>query len=295
MVPVDNAVGVRWKYISLLHDEFIYGGFLTSLGSPIMIVCAAMMLNAPVSVPLLAISYMVPLIVYCLNYYEELENDRTTNPERYALASRKASRYPQLIVLYVAFLVILIVLFSGPALAVFAMALLLGGVFYTLFFKGVTKKVPGFKNLYTSFIWACDGAFFLAAYDPGYMSIACFFVFLFMLVKSLVNTIFFDIKDVEADKKEGLRTIPAVLGKDKALSFLQALNLAAYVPLLAGTLIVALPAFTLSLTALFFYTHAYLRRAERPSGTEIRHMSYTLAEAEIILWPILLAAGRALA
>ncbi len=295
MMLVDGAtrvVSISWRFIATLQDELIYGGFLTSLGSPILVVCTALMLNASPGLPLLAVAYLMPLVVYSFNFFAELEKDHTTNPERSRLAFQKARIYPLMIVLYV-LLMGAVLLYTSLTLAIFTAALVYGGILYSLVFKGLTKKIPGFKNAYTSLIWACDGAFFLAFYDPAYVSPACIFIFFFIFIKSLVNTIFFDIKDVEADRAEGLKTIPAVLGKDKALPLLRALNPSAFAPLLAGFLAGMLPAFSLSLLALFPYTRWYLKKAEWSGSTEIRRMSYTLAEAEIILWPALLAVGRA--
>ncbi len=297
MVLVDGAtrvVSVSWKFIGILQNEFIYGGYLTSLGSPALVVCTAMMLNALPGMPLLAVAYLIPLVVYSFNIYIEHEKDRAANPERSWLAARKARVYPLMIMLF-ALLMGAALLHTSLSLALFTSALVLAGILYTLVFKGLTKKIPGFKSAYTSLIWACDGAFFLAFYDPAYASPACAFIFVFILVKSLINTAFFDIKDVETDKAEGLKTVPAVLGKDKALRLLRVLNPIAFVPLPAGVLSGALPAFSLSLLALLPYTHWYLKKAEGSGSVEIRRMSYTMAEAEVILWPVLLAAGRALA
>ncbi len=297
MDSATRVVSVSWKYIAILQNEFIYGGYLTSLGSPILVLCAAMLLNTwqglamPGMAAILGIAYLIPLVVYSFNFYMEQEKDHVTNPERARLAARKAVAYPLMIVLY-GLLMGAALLYTNLSLAVFTAALVLSGILYTPVFKSMTRRIPGFKSVYTSLIWACDGAFLLPFYDPAYLRPAIIFIFLFMFVKSLINTAFFDLKDVEADKAEGLKTIPAVLGKDKALRLLRALNLIAFIPLLAGVFTGALPAFALALLALFAYTRTYLKKAERSGGTELRHMSYTLAEAEIILWPLLLAAGH---
>jgi len=285
MVPVGSTatiVNQSWKYIAILQNEFIYGGHLTSLGSPILVVCAAMLLNVGVDVPVLAITYLIPLIVYSLNYYSELERDTETNPERTALINKKAKVYPFIIGAYVLVLMALIVLYANMMLVVFIAALILSGILYTFLFKDLTRIVPGFKNVYTSLIWASDGAFFLAFYYSAGVSLAYVIIFLFMFIKSLMNVIFFDLKDMDADKWRGLRTIPVILGKDKTFMLLYTLNILAFVPLLVGVVTGEIPVFALSLLALFAYTSMYLKKAKGLEVHEIRLASYTFAEAEII-------------
>jgi 4-hydroxybenzoate polyprenyltransferase len=254
-----------------------------------------MLLNVSVSLPILLIAYLIPLIVYSLNYYGELEKDADTNPERVALVSRKGKSYPIFIGLYVLTLMVLVYLYANISLIAFIVLLALSGLLYTVVFKNFTKKVPGLKNVYTSFVWAAGGTFFLVSYYSASISLAHLFIFIFMFTKSLVNVIFFDLKDMDADNRRGLRTIPVALGTEKTFMLLHTLNILAFVPLLVGVVAGEMPVFALSLLALYAYTSMYLRRAKGLEAREIRLASYTFAEAEIILWPVLLAAGRAVA
>ncbi len=298
MVPVDGAVTVvnrTRKYFGLLQNEFIYGGHLTSLGSPILVVCSAILLSFNINLPLLLMAYLIPLIVYSLNYYGEREKDLDTNPERAALVSRRGKSYLFAIGLYALTLTILVLAYANIGLMAFIVALALGGLLYTVVFKDFTKKVPGLKNVYTSLVWAAGGAFFLTAYYSAGISLSCLFVFAFMFTKSLLNVIFFDLKDMEADYRRGLKTIPVVLGKDGAFLSLHLLNALASASVIAGVLVGALPVFALSLLALYAYTFVYLRKAKVLEAREVRLASYTFAEAEIMLWPVLLIVGRAVA
>jgi 4-hydroxybenzoate polyprenyltransferase len=115
-----------------------------------------------------------------------------------------------------------------------------------------------------------------------------------MGIKSLLNVIFFDIKDIESDGKKGLKTIPIKFGKEKTLELLQILNVISFIPLVIGVAVRALPVFTLALLSLYFYTFYYLKKAEELERKDIRFVSYALCEAEIILWPLLILAGSIL-
>jgi 4-hydroxybenzoate polyprenyltransferase len=304
MVPVGSAVRVVNRsakyidissmYIGAIKDEFVYGGHLTALGSPILIICSAMLLNISLDLPILLIAYLIPLIVYSLDYYAANGDDAKTNPERALLISKKRSLNHFFIACYTLALILLLTLYGNISLIAFIIALSLCSIIYTVMMKDLTKKITGFKNIYTSFIWALGGTLFLPFYYSIKPGIAYVFIFLFMGVKSLSNVIFFDIKDIESDGKKDLKTIPIKFGKKKTLELLQVLNVLSFIPLVIGVAIGALPVFALALLALYFYTFTYLKKAEELEREDIRFASYALCEAEIILWPLLILAGSIL-
>jgi 4-hydroxybenzoate polyprenyltransferase len=49
-------------------------------------------------------------------------------------------------------------------------------------------------------------------------------IFYLFFTKSLINSILFDIRDIEGDRKSNIRTIPIFLGKDKTKKLLLILN-----------------------------------------------------------------------
>ncbi len=297
MVPMDSVVNGSYgyrKYLSSWWSEFIYGGYLTSLGSPILIICTGIILNVSLNIQILLIAYLMPLIAYRINYYMELEKDTETNIERATLINSKRRSYPFIIGFYIIALILMLLIFANLNLIFFIVILSVSSILYTIIFKDFTKKIPCIKNVYTSFIWAFGGAFFLVFYYTINVSMAYLFIFLFIFIKSLVNVVFFDIKDIKADRERALKTAPVILGKDNTIQVLQILNVIAFVPLLVGVVIGSLPMFTLSLLVLSVYTFAYLKKARGLGNYELRNAAYTFAEAEIMLWPIILLAGKVL-
>jgi len=105
---------------------------------------------------------------------------------------------------------------------------------------------------------------------------------------------FFDIKDIESDGARGLKTLPVLLGREKTYKFLNALNIFSFIPLVAGVYLGIIPVFGLSLLGFYFYDLYYLRKAKFADGQSLRKISYTLADAEFILWPLVLLLGRTL-
>jgi len=114
-------------------------------------------------------------------------------------------------------------------------------------------------------------------------------LFLFLFMRSLGNVVFFDLKDVPSDRAEGLATLPVLLGRERTFALLHILNVVSFLPLAAGALAGMLPPYALTLVAIGFFTFYYLGQAR---GRPHDYLSYLPADAETLLWPvILLVAG----
>lgn len=295
---VNNKLyGLFLPYIALLRNiknEFIYGGYLTSLGCPAFVLSVAILLNSTIDLPVLLISYLTPLIVYSFNYYGELEKDMASNPERAVHLSKKVRLYPLILGIYVLLLALLLVFFANYIMMTFVLILLFCGIFYTILFKDLTKQVPGFKGVYIASVWALAGAFFFNFHYSLSWDFFSVLMFLFIFLRGIINVTFFDIKDLASDSAQGLKTLPVILGREKTLTFLHVLNIFAFVPLLAGVYFGLVPVFALALVVFYFYDYYYLRKAAVINSKSLRMISYTLADAEFILWPLVLIIGKAL-
>jgi 4-hydroxybenzoate polyprenyltransferase len=290
----DGFVDRYSKYIELLKNEFVYGGYLTSLGCPAFVLCVSILLNTAIDLPVLLIAYLTPLIIYSYNYYGELENDVATNPERAVHLRKKVSLYPCIIGSYLALLALLLYLYASYIMIIFVLILVFCGIFYTVILKDITKVIPGFKGVYIAFVWALAGTFFFNIHYAISFNLFHILVFLFIFLKGMVNVTFFDIKDIEGDREQGLKTLPVILGKERTLKYLHLLNALAFIPLFIGIFLGEIPVYALSLTVLFFYDYYYLKKADTMSSKKLRMISYTMADAEFILWPVLLMIASAL-
>lgn len=285
----------RFLYLlCLLKNEFIFGGYLTSLGCPAFVLSVSLLLNTDIDWPILLISYLIPLIVYSYNYYEELEKDMATNPERASHLSKKVKLYPVLFGLYMSLLLLLLLLFANYVFTIFVLILLSCGILYTIVFKDLTKQIPGFKGVYIAAVWALAGAFLFNFHYSIRWGIFSVLIFLFIFLRGIINVTFFDIKDIESDMARGLKTLPVLLGRETTLRFLNALNVFSFIPLLIGVYLGIIPEFGLSLLIFYFYDLYYLRKARIVNEKSLRMISYTLADAEFIIWPLVLLIARAL-
>jgi 4-hydroxybenzoate polyprenyltransferase len=295
---VNNKLyGLFAAYLAMLQNiksEFIYGGYLTSLGCPAFVLSVAILLNSTIDWPVLLIAYLTPLIVYSFNYYGELQKDMATNPERAIHLSKKARLYPLILGAYVLLLAVLLILFANYIMMTFVLILLFCGIFYTILFKDLTRQLPGFKGIYIASVWALAGAFFFNFHYSLSWDIFSVLMFLFIFLRGIINVTFFDIKDIESDGARGLKTLPVMLGRERTLKFLHILNIFAFIPLFVGIYAGIIPAFALTLIVFYFYDFYYLKKADVANPKGLRMISYTLADAEFILWPIVLIIGKVL-
>ncbi len=113
-------------------------------------------------------------------------------------------------------------------------------------------------------------------------------VFIFINLKGMVNAIFFNLKNHVTDGKEGLKTLPVLMGKINAIRLLHLINFIAFLPIILGVYYKIIPTLTLSLLLFFFYSFYYLRKAQNTSNNDIYVRLGSIADFEFIFWPVVL-------
>lgn len=87
------------------------------------------------------------------------------------------------------------------------------------------KDLPFIKNFIVAITWAL-GTALLPAMHSNYVSVitmAC--VFYFMLIKTFIDTVLYDIRDVKGDRESGVKTIPVLIGPRKTIAILLLLEI----------------------------------------------------------------------
>jgi 4-hydroxybenzoate polyprenyltransferase len=280
------------KKIVTLETEFMYGGYLDALAAPLMAISVWTLMGKAMDWRMLLMGYLMTLIIYEYDYYREHPGDSISNPERSYLIKKRAGIYPAALALEAGLLLALLVAYGNMAILVFGLIIAGGGAAYTLALKGVTGIIPGFKNIYTALIWAMAAVSIPALQYSTGLTLFGVLAFSFIFLKCLVNIVFFDIKDIVSDGRRGLKTIPVLLGIKKTILLLHGLNVLTVIPILIGVYLGVMPVFALAWLVLPFYVAYYLFRGGR-SEVNIRHVSYSLADTEFLLWPILLILGKA--
>jgi 4-hydroxybenzoate polyprenyltransferase len=275
-------------YFNLILKEIIHGGYLTALGAPALVLTTSIITKSDINLPLLVISYLIPLIVYSYDYMSDLDKDIESNSDRYEHLHKKKKYYPLVMVFYIMVLVTLLIIFSNYKLVLFIILISFGGFLYATVLKGLTKQIPIFKNIYTVLTWSLGGTLFVPLQFSLTLSLPFIIVFLFINMKGMINAIFFDLKDSLTDSREGLKTLPVILGNKNAIKLLHCLNFASFIPLIIAVILKIVPMITISLILFFFYSFYYLNKAQKSIDDDIWVKLGSIADFEFIFWPIVL-------
>ncbi|MEM2566857.1 MAG: UbiA family prenyltransferase [Candidatus Bathyarchaeia archaeon] len=193
-------------------------GFISALVCPSAVFLSSTVLRLPLSWDYLLITYLGTHAVLLYNRYEEIERDLLTNPTRSEYIKRHFRVLPIIIALLF-LLALLIPLLQGRILgASYALLLLFLGLMYPKFFKKHVRLIA-FKDAYAAFL--LSSVVILAPVYYSYpITPAFLLLFLFIFLRFFVNTSFFDVKDVESDRREGILTLSAALGIEKTVKVL---------------------------------------------------------------------------
>jgi len=86
------------------------------------------------------------------------------------------------------------------------------------------KDITGVKNITIALSWSAGTTFLPVIYLSEKRFLLIIMVFYFFFLKSCINSIIFDVRDIEGDRRNNIRTIPVLLGKDKTRKLLLILN-----------------------------------------------------------------------
>jgi 4-hydroxybenzoate polyprenyltransferase len=275
-------------------NEFVYGGHLLSLGASTIVLTVILLLELEINIIILIIPYLISQVIYSYNHFRELKYDIESNPERSKFIKRRKRLTALQPLMYSIILVLITLLFSNSKTSLFTFFFVLGGIAYTDIFKDIAAKhIVSFKNLYTSFFWGAIIFLILPFYNINASSFFIYFFF-FTFYRWIINTVFFDIKDITSDKKRGLKTIPVFFGKKKTIFFLFIVNILTLVPLIFGIYDGEIDKSALILVFLSFYSFYYLSKGLFIDGKSLRILSYIVVDGEYLFWPILVFIGRTL-
>ena len=270
---------------------------MLALGTASAAAASAILMGEVVTPVLLVMAYLFSYGAYMMNRSAEIDQDLTSHPERTALMSGRRRYLPLIsagcfLVGYVLAITVNLVFFGALLVP------LLLSVAYSVGSKrlvgviGVSKLKDKLlvKNLVVSFGWSLIpllvGLYYLKFVVPlGVVSLLIF-------LRGMASTLFFDIRDVEGDRGQGIRTVPVVYGAGTTFSLVTILNLVSVAYLAGAAALSLLPPFALVLAVLPVYSLAYSYFARRP-GADMGFICDNIADAEDLLWGPLVYIGAA--
>jgi 4-hydroxybenzoate polyprenyltransferase len=277
-----------------IYDELIYGGHLLSLGTASIAGSAAVIMGMTPTVPLLLMAYLFSNAAYTVNRASEAEQDEVSHPARTEWLRSRRRYLPAIAGAY-------FVLGYGLALlrnTYFFLALLVPLALSILYSVGSgpmqkltgarrLKDGLGVKNVAIALGWSLIpflvGLYYLSV--PIALLLLCPFIFM----RLLVNTIFFDARDVKADALYGTRTIPSVLGEKVANRVMSLVDVACFVYVVVICAFGIFPSYSLTLAVFPLYSFTYRYLAKRTDQNVIRDL---VADGEYLLWMPVILVGK---
>ncbi len=284
--------------ISWAANEFVYGGHMLAVGTASMAASFALVLGVIPTPLLLLMAYLFSYGAYTINRSSEIEQDALSNPTR---TRRLAARRKYLPAIATACFAV------GYALAatvnsIFLVALLIPLLLALVYSVGSKRLIRYLgvkrlkekllvKNLVVAFGWSLIPLLVALYYLDLTFAVVTFGAVVFL--RLLTNTMIFDARDVEGDRKFGVRTIPVVFGIAPAFRLMLVVDVAMVAYLVLAISAGLLPAYTATMVVLPIYSYFYRYLARRPRAN-LGRICDIVADGEYLLWGPILYLGRIL-
>ena len=186
-----------------------------SISGVLMLYLSFLLFGVALKPILLCAMFLVVYSVYSLNRLTDQEEDAVNAPERSIFV--KGNERFLLAAAAVSYIVALVLgWLESPFAALILLFPIISGIAYSKnIFSAVgiprLKDIFLVKSLIVASSWAVCAAFLPVLYLSGNF-IKLGFIFPFFFIKMFINTVLFDVRDVEGDALNGVRTIPVVIG-----------------------------------------------------------------------------------
>ena len=282
-------------FASAVYKELVYGGHLLALGTSSMAATAAWVMGKNPSWDLLLMAYLFSFGAYTINRISDFKQDAISHPERTAYLKNRMGWL------------------KGAVAACFGLGYVLAFLRNVVFFTGLllplmlavaysvgSERVKGrigvsrlkeatlVKNVTVSFGWSLVP--FLVGLYYLQLPAALFALAPFIFLRLMVNTIFFDQRDVEADSSFGVKTLPVKLGMRASTRVMDVLDLASAVYMAVAVAAGVMPLFASGLLVFVPYSFAY--RFYAGSGKHRDSLRDFVADGEYVLWGVVAGIGH---
>ena len=279
------------KNIKNIWNEFVYGGHLLALGDAIAMYVIGVILGIPVTWHFLIIIYLCVFSSNLFNRSDEANHDKLTNPVRVKVMKKYMDNiYP---ITSIALLIVIgfILHFRGAEVLLLAVFIFLISLLYTMIFKKMTMYIIGFKSIVAATFYSMM-VLLLVFYHNFPINMAVILMFIFYYVRIFISNAACDIKDIESDKKRGLRTIYIAFGERKGTWFLNIINILSGLMIAWGVYANLLPTFSLALLVTIPYAIYYFYLNSKTNCKEF--YTNAVVDGEFLFWLPFMLIGRLL-
>ena len=278
------------------YREVVFGGHLLALGTASIAASCAWVAGESPSWDLLLMAYLFTFGAYTVNRWSDFEEDKVSHPERTSYLAPRRKALPAIAGVAFAAGYTLASLRNLPFLAGLVAPLVLA-VAYSVGSKrmgqmlGIRRLKEGLfvKNVAVAFSWSLIPILVGLYYLRFPESLIAISPFVFM--RLMVNTVFFDVRDIDADSRYGVKTIPSELGLGPSWRIMDVIDGASAVYIVALALSGIIPLFGGLLAAFAPYSLAYRYYARRHAGhgDTLRDLA---ADGEYVMWGVVTYLGQ---
>ena len=260
-----------------------YTNILVGLSAASSLYTAFIFMNAEVHWPSLLALFLITFAIYNIDRFSESRLDKINHPERQNFVSLR--RY--LLYISIASYATAIVIAGSTELRLLLLFPLLVSLLYK--YAGI-KRIFLLKNITVAIAWTITVTFLPILSDSAIPIGFALAFFSFFLLKTFVNAIAYDIKDIKGDARFRINTMPVRMGIQKTKMTLYILTIIAACLALYYT-------FIFSSTSIYFismisgYSIFYIYRIGK---TEIKFLSDFGMDGEFILMGFLAYLGSML-
>jgi len=214
-----NIYLLFYKFVSLL----IISSIFIAINASLLAYFSFLLYKIRVNFSLLLASFLLTFTVYNLNKLTDIKEDLVNVPERAGFIEKNKC-FVTWATIVSCFAALSLSFLQNP-FAVFIILFPFGiGIMYSIEISNFRlKDITGIKNVVIALSWSIAGTFF-----PLIVSFRDFtlipLIFYFFFTKLFINTVLFDIRDIEGDRMSGVLTIPVVFGREKTKNLLLILN-----------------------------------------------------------------------
>lgn len=280
-------------FLKFLFVEIFYNGHFQTWGSLAIVISSAQLLNIKLTWDIFIAVYLSFYLLYLHDRYQCIEVDSLTNPKR-SQHIKKIYRYiPYIIGIGSVVLFVFLILYANIFSSIFIILVTIFGFLYPLYFKNLTKKIVAFKNFYVSSVFSLLVILPNIYYEIPINKTTLLILLIllaFTFLRGVMMQFFLDLKDIEGDRKEGLKTLGVLLGKERVFTIIYGMNLVTSLFLPFLYLVIPfplLPSSVLFLTLLAFWNFYFFNLGKKGSYT-----GFVLGSGEFIYWPLFVLMGE---
>lgn len=281
------------KILKFIFNEIFYNGHFQTWGSLAIVISAGQLLNIKLTWDILTIVYLSFYLLYLHDRYRSIEIDSLTNPKRSEHVKSIYRYIPTIIGVGLLLLLAMLLYYGNIFSLIFMACVTVFGFLYPLYFKPLTKRITAFKNFYVSSVFSALVVLPNIYYDISLTEttlVILVILLVFTFLRGVMMQFFLDLKDIEGDKKEGLRTLGILWGKEGVYKIINIMNLVTSLslPILYFTNpSLMLPPAVLFLVLLTVWNFYFFRL-----GKNGNYAGFILGSGEFIYWPLFVFIGK---